>query len=107
MTKSLARLTILGMLALGGSGCQDYLARRDSISAGSGEAVQANIAKHTIDPWSVHSRRVDPYTDGDRIAQAVQRYRNPVSGPGSGPNGIPPVPTSQSNIGSLGTSTQR
>ena len=90
-------VTAAALAALAGActGCQDYLARRDTLTAGSGEAVQANAALHVIDPWPRHSRSVDPYTDGDRLQRGVERYRNPVSGPNAaapGPAGASSAP---------------
>lgn len=81
------------------TGCQDYLARRDTLTLGSGDAVQANIVKQVIDPWPPRSRRVDPYTDGERLAHAIERYRNP----GSGQNiaVLPPVPLGPPNVPSV------
>jgi len=52
-----------------------YLARRDSITLGAGEAVARNNAIQVINPWPKHSQ--DPYfnTDGKRMMVAVERYQ--------------------------------
>ncbi|WP_375461848.1 hypothetical protein [uncultured Enterovirga sp.] len=67
-------------VALACASCTEYLARRDTLSAGSGDAVQANIAKHVIDPWPRVAQRDDTEMDGERLRHAVERYRNPSSG---------------------------
>lgn len=101
----------LRMLVLAGTGlactaCQDYyLARRDTLTLGSGEAVQANAAMHVIDPWPAHAMRTDPDTDGARAARAIERYRNPVSGPGIGI--LPPIPIGASGAPSAPVPTTR
>ena len=65
-------------------GCSEYLDRRDTIRRSSGEAVQHNIATHVIDPWPKQAF-VDPKTtSGERAQRAVERYRNPGAGSGSG-----------------------
>ena len=101
----LGRAAALGAVLLGAAGCQDrYLARRDTLTLGSGEAVHANMAKQVIDPWPPRSRSVDPETDGERAAHAVERYRNPSSGPNVAI--LPPVPLGPSNVPSI-AGTQR
>ncbi|GJE60041.1 hypothetical protein [Methylobacterium trifolii] len=85
--------------------CQDYLARRDTLTLGSGEAVQANMARHVIDPWPPRSDRIDFETDGERAAHAIERYRNPSSG--SGIAILPPVPVGPSNVPSINAPSLR
>lgn len=76
--------------------CQDpYLARRDTLTIGSGEAVHANIAKQVIDPWPAHAQRIEPTMNGERAQHAMERYRNPGAGQGGGL--LPPVPVGASN----------
>jgi hypothetical protein len=90
--RSLAR-NALGLLLTGLvlAACQDpYLARRDTLTVGSGEAVHANIAKQVIDPWPAHAQRIEPTMNGERAQRAMERYRNPGAGPGAG--APPPVP---------------
>lgn len=83
------------LAALGLTGCQDpYLARRDTLTVGSGEAVHANMAKQIIDPWPAHAQRIEPTMNGERTQHAMERYRNPGIGPGAG--GSPPVPIAAS-----------
>ncbi len=77
--------------------CQDpYLARRDTLTIGSGDAVHANIAKQVIDPWPAHAQRIEPTMNGERAQHAMERYRNPGAGPGAG--ALPPVPLGASGV---------
>lgn len=84
----------LGALATGG--CTDYLARRDSLALGAGDAVQTNIATHVIDPWPRRAFSTDPTTSGERSARAIERYRNPQTGGGGA---SPPAATLSSPLG--------
>lgn len=93
---------LLGVLLISCGGCQDYLARRDTLTLGSGEAVHANIAKHVIDPWPPGSNTVDPYTDGERLAHGIERYRNPSFGQGQAL--LPSVPITPTGVPSAGSS---
>lgn len=52
-----------------------YRARRDSITAGAGNAVAHNIAAQTIDPWPKHSANKKIDMDGDRALIAIDRYK--------------------------------
>ena len=97
--RRIVELSVLASLALGCSGCNDYLARRDTLTVGTGEAVAANAAMHTIDPWPRHAMQVDPYTDGQRMQRAVERYRNPVNGQNVAV--LPPVPVGAPNVPSI------
>lgn len=83
-SRAMARAFALTAVSAGLAACSDYLARRDTLTLGTGEAVQANMAMHTIDPWPPRSRRIDPYTDGERLQHAIERYRNPVVSPTGG-----------------------
>jgi len=80
-----AVLRLLAVLLAGTTAaCTDYRERRETIMLGTGDAVAANRAIHTIDPWSPASRRPATPHDGERIARAVERYRR---GPPAGPSG--------------------
>ncbi len=76
--KRLAGLTLLGVIAgplLGG--CSDHLYndRRDTISLVSGEAMAANRATHTIDPWPAAAANRNIAYNGEKAAVAAERYR--------------------------------
>lgn len=96
-------LSLACPLLMMSTGCQDYLARRDTLTLGSGEAVQTNIAQHVIDPWPPRSNSVDPYTDGERLVHGIERYRNPTTGQGQ--TLLPPVPITPAGVPSAGAAT--
>lgn len=75
-------LCVIAGCALALGGCSEYLDRRDTLRLDSGEAVQANIITHQIDPWPPHAHRLHSATSGDRLQRAVERYR--TSGTDSG-----------------------
>lgn len=95
-----ARIPLGALLLLATCSCTDYLARRDSLALGAGDAVQTNIVTHTIDPWPRHAFSTTPTTSGDRAARAIERYRNPQTG---SPASAPAALSSQLGTGS-GTS---
>ena len=94
------RVLLAVALCLPAAGCQDpYLARRDTMTLGSGEAVQANIAKQVIDPWPAHAQQIDRDSSGERAQHAIERYRNSASGTGAGAGSVPPpVPVGPANV---------
>jgi hypothetical protein len=55
------------------SGCQQYLARQDTIEPYSGEAVAANRALMMADPWPRYVYDTRIYTNGRRQADAYSR----------------------------------
>ncbi len=59
------------------SGCNEerYLARKDSITANLGEAVNTNKATHTVNPWPKGVRNTDLKHDGTVGAKSVGRYQ--------------------------------
>lgn len=78
---TLARVAVVGVLALSCGACSEaYLARRDTLSPGSGNAVYADIAMQAIDPSSPRASRVGMSTDGERLQHTMENYRNPSTG---------------------------
>jgi type IV pilus biogenesis protein CpaD/CtpE len=73
------------------SGCTDYLARRDTLTLGTGEAAQSNIAVHVIDPSPPASNRIFYDINGERLQHGIERYRNPQTTFGGGGGGVAPV----------------
>ncbi len=74
-------------LAIPAAGCTDYLARRETLSMHSGDAVAYNKALQVIDPWPVHSARTSVGMDGQRAQRAIERYHSgeaAVAAPASG-----------------------
>jgi len=66
-------IAAFGLLALGG--CVDPIARQDFIDPSLGDAVAANKAIHTADPWPRDSFDTRLPSDGQRAAGGLQRYR--------------------------------
>jgi hypothetical protein len=60
--------------ALALSGCADYLAHRDTVTLGLGDANDANIGIQTIDPFPPPAYQTKIYTDGRRVARAQRLY---------------------------------
>lgn len=52
-----------------------YLARRNTIRLGAGDAMAHNRAVHTIDPWPVYSKDTDLPADGKRMMVGIERYQ--------------------------------
>ena len=96
---ALALLLLAG--AGGASADEEYLARRDSITPGVGNAVAHNRAVHTIDPWPRYVGNDRINIDGRRIQLGMRRYQVNKS--------IPPRGVSTSSMyynGQLGTAGQ-
>ena len=70
---SLAAAASLGAML---AGCSDlYYDRRDSIALSAGDAIAANAAEQTVDPWPPYSGDSNIPASGQRMATAVERYR--------------------------------
>lgn len=103
-----ARIAAVALVGLGTGACTDYLARRDGLALGAGDAVHTNIATHLIDPWPASARNTSPSTNGERAAHAVERYRNPQSSqPASAPATVSYAPGSSSGSSGLGSAPAR
>ena len=80
---------LAAVLSLGG--CADYLANRDSVTLGVGNAMEANVGIHTQNPFPPNARETYIPGDGKKVAQAQRvYYRVPVvivPGPPAGENG--------------------
>jgi hypothetical protein len=53
--------------------CADYMNHRDSITFGLGNAMEANKAIHTSDPFNPQSQNVKIYADGRRVGHSHDR----------------------------------
>ncbi len=84
---------LAGGMLIALAGCADPLARRDTIAFSSGNAVAANRAIQTIDPWPRQSYMRGQEWHGDKAARAIHRYRTGevptplIVAPGNGGNG--------------------
>jgi hypothetical protein len=57
-------------------GCSDlYMDRRDAVNLSAGDAIAANNAMQTNDPWPAHSGNTNIAFNGQRMQTAVERYR--------------------------------
>jgi hypothetical protein len=69
-------IAISVMLGAALAGCSDiYYARRDTVALGGGDAVAANMAEQTIDPWPPYSGDTNIPANGQKMQSAVERYR--------------------------------
>ena len=69
LAAALAGTTLLGA-------CTDmYLDRRETVSFAAGDAVAANKVTHMVDPWPARAGDRNITHDGERMADAAERYR--------------------------------
>jgi hypothetical protein len=52
-----------------------YFDHREGVTLGAGDAVAANAAMQTIDPWPAGSGNTNLAFNGQRMQSAVERYR--------------------------------
>jgi type IV pilus biogenesis protein CpaD/CtpE len=112
--RRLTRLVVLPVLAAGLAGCihvedsiTQYAERSDKVTLSAGNAKDANVVTHMIDPWPRYSadRRIP--ADGQRMAAGVERYRNVEKQLTTAPRILPvqvQSPSSTSSGGGSGTS---
>ncbi|MBN9673745.1 hypothetical protein [Roseibium aggregatum] len=74
------------------AGCADYMSHRDTVSFGAGDAMQTNIAIHTVNPFPPQAYETDLDRDGASVANAQERYLIP---------GDPEVPGSENRAAEL------
>jgi hypothetical protein len=79
------RLAAAAALALCAASCTEYVEHRETIAPHAGNAVAANRAIHTVDPWPAASARTDIDTSGRRVVDAIERYEAGKPGNGSTP----------------------
>ena len=80
---------------------QEYAQRSQTITLSAGNAKETNLRIHAIDPWPryVGNKRIP--ADGQRMAGAVERYRD-VSKQGDGPKPLSQVGTSSIPVVAVG-----
>ena len=99
---ALSLLLLAGVGAGGASADEEYLARRDSITPGVGNAAAHNRAVHTINPWPRYVGNDRINVDGRRIQLGMRRYQANKSIP---PRGVSTSSTySNGQLGALGQS---
>src|SRR5688500_16986981 len=74
-------LAATGASLLLAGGCADYMANRDSVTLGVGNAMLANQGIHTIDPFPPEAWETDIKTDGRPVARAQSIYRGAAAAP--------------------------
>ncbi|ACI57660.1 ABC-type uncharacterized transport system auxiliary subunit [Rhizobium leguminosarum] len=69
---------VLLVLAAAGlvSGCADYMNHRDTITFGAGNAMEANKAIHTEDPFPPEAQRTHIASDGKVVRRVMTEYQN-------------------------------
>jgi hypothetical protein len=103
MSKLARKLTVLMLFGVGGctqttrnaaiDPSQEYLQRADAVTLSAGNAKDVNTRIHEIDPWPryVGNNRIPG--NGERMAGAVERYRD-ISKLSRAPQPLPLVGTS-------------
>ena len=56
------------------SGCADYLNNRDTVTLGAGNAVEANLGIHTVNPFPAFANNTDINIESEKVQQAYGRY---------------------------------
>ena len=75
MTKfRLLNTTALGLL-LFATGCQSYLDRSEGVTSTAGNHLAVNEAKMVVDPWPPYADNTHLHGDGERLGDAVERYK--------------------------------
>ncbi|MCR9236462.1 MAG: hypothetical protein NXI17_07305 [Alphaproteobacteria bacterium] len=59
------------------SACADHMNNRDSITLGAGNATEANMGIHTVDPFPATALDTTIYSSPEKVAQAHARYVEP------------------------------
>ncbi len=94
--RALALLSLLGLTA-----CADHMNNRDSITVGAGNATEANMGIHTVEPFPPEALDTTIYSSPEKVAQAHARYLEPCDpdvvtcGSSSGEGGDNSVTTSE------------
>lgn len=93
----LTRILLLTALGAGLAGClhledsiTQYTERSDKVVLSTGNAKDANVAMHMIDPWPRSSADRRLPAEGQRMVGAVERYRDPNKQPPQPPRITPP-----------------
>jgi hypothetical protein len=80
---------------------EQYAARKDTVTLSAGNAPRTNEAVHTIDPVPPNAFNTQIPADGQRMAGAVERYKD-VSKLQNAPPQIVPTYGGQGGAGSAG-----
>jgi hypothetical protein len=112
MSKLARKLPMLILLLAGGclqsthnaavDPAQEYLQRSDTITLSAGNAKEVNTRIHEIDPWPRYVGNTYIPGNGERMAGAVERYRD-TSKQNKGPQPLPLVGSGSSSANGSGT----
>ena len=69
------------------AGCANYMTNRDAVTLGVGNAMEANVGIHTIEPFPREAWETDIDGDGKVVARAQRIYLR-----GGVPVAAPPAP---------------
>jgi hypothetical protein len=83
------------------TGVQEYTQRADTVTLSAGNAQDVNTRVQEIDPWPRYVGNKRIAADGERMAGAVERYRD-VSKQRQGPRPLPLVSSTQGASGGGG-----
>jgi hypothetical protein len=78
--RAVVLVSILAMLG----GCSEYFGRGDGVGLSAGDAVATNKVTMMVDPWPRASADKNIAFNGERMENAVQRYRTNTTFPPSG-----------------------
>lgn len=94
-------LHLVAALSVGLAGCSanEYVDRRETLLASSGEANARNLIVHTIDPWPREAFDARIADSGQRAAKGIKRYR---CGTSQVPDGGSQTESSSSGFASRG-----
>ncbi len=74
-SSKLLRTPALALLLCAVTGCSDYLDRRDTIALGAGDAVASDAMTEMVDPWPRVAADRNIGFNGERMENAVRRYK--------------------------------
>jgi hypothetical protein len=83
---------------------QEYLQRVDAVTLSAGNAKDVNTRIHEIDPWPRYVGNTYIPGNGERMAGAVERYRD-TSKQNRGPHPLPLVGNGSSSSSANGSGT--
>jgi hypothetical protein len=100
----LLRTLALALLLTAMTGCSDYLDRRDTIALGAGDAVASDAMTEMVDPWPRVAADRNIGFNGERMENAVARYKTnrtyPPSNSGTSTSYAPaPPPATAAPLG--------
>ena len=94
------RTLALALLLTALTGCSEYLDRRDSVALSAGDAVAVGAITEMVDPWPRVAAQRNIAFNGERMENAVQRYKtNRTYPPSNSGTSTSYAPTTSSSSG--------